>query len=83
MILYGIVLVIGFIAGFLYFNSQPTLFETTITENLKLGKRVIVCIDNDATIFEMVGTKIRVSRGVTNFDDIPVDLDSGGNNQSH
>lgn len=88
MLLYLLPLIIGFIGGVLYMASRPTFFETAIMSNLKLGKKIILCVDDEATIFEMVGTKVRISKGLANFYNDPVEayddsMDDSGSNQSH
>lgn len=57
--------------------------DTQIMSFLKAGKRVIVCVDNDATIFELSGNKIRVTKAETNFTmmEDPIDLPRGVGNE--
>lgn len=57
-----------FILGIIYNNGgKQNRLDTEIMSNLKLGKRVIICIDSDATIFEMVGNRIRITKAETSF----------------
>jgi hypothetical protein len=86
---YIIVAVICFILGAIYNSgSGRDKLDTQIMTHLKQGKRVIVCIDDEATIFEMFGNKIRISKAITSFqeemteDDGPYDLISGIANDS-
>lgn len=46
-------------------------FEDVIMRNIKLGKKVIIAIDNDATIFEMVENRLRITRGTSEYTDKP------------
>lgn len=86
-----------FILGMVYSSGGKGKMDKQIMSFLKAGKRVIVVVDNDATIFEMTGNKIKITKAETSFnivDDV-VDLprgagnelvtdsmDSGGSNQS-
>lgn len=65
--LYLLAAIIGFIGGVLYHSSRPSPFDTQLMSKLKLGKRVVICIDNEATIFEMIGGRIKVTKGYTDF----------------
>jgi hypothetical protein len=66
-----IICLIGFILGMLYSGSGKDKLDTQIMSYLKAGKRVIVCVDDNATIFEMVGNRIRVSKALTTFMEEP------------
>lgn len=72
MFLYLLAAIIGFILGVLYHSSKPSPFDTQIMNQLKKGKRVIICVDTESTIFELIGNKIRITRGYADFNSEPV-----------
>ena len=74
---YIIVTIIGFALGYIYNNSGKDKLDIQIMSNLKAGKRVIICVDNDATLFEMNGDKIRITKAIADFNSEPVDLPVG------
>lgn len=54
--------------GILYKSSEgKNKFDLQIMEYLKLGKRVIICVDDEATIMERIDNKIRITKAVMNF----------------
>jgi hypothetical protein len=73
MLLYLLAMAIGIIVGILVHQWYigPSFFQLAIMENLKLGRRVMIVIDDDVTIFEMNAGRIRISRGVSKFEDQP------------
>lgn len=75
---YIAVAIICFILGLLYNrdNGQDKL-DTEIMKHLKQGRRVIVCVDSDATMFEMIGTKIRITKAFADFNEEPIELPIG------
>lgn len=79
---YIIVALICFGLGLLYNRGDKNKLDTQIMSYLKAGKRVIVCVDDDATLFEMYGDRIRVTKAVANFIDEPIDLPRGVANGS-
>lgn len=59
---------IGYILAKLF--QRPIVspfFEDVVMKNVKLGKKVIIAIDNDATIFEMIENRIRITRGTSTY----------------
>jgi preprotein translocase subunit YajC len=86
---YIIVAIVCFILGVIYNSGDKNnKLDTQIMKHLKNGERVVICIGDSATIFEMYGNKIRITRAVANidkepYDDMePVDLVSGLYNKS-
>lgn len=75
MILYLIPLVAGFILGYLYTKSSTSTFDSMIKSYLLAGKRVMICVDNDTTLMEYDGSKIKITRGTIDLNVIPVDSD--------
>jgi hypothetical protein len=64
------ILALGVIAGalisYLFFGgSSPGFFDGVLMESLKLGKKVIICVDSECYIFELNGTRMRITRGVS------------------
>ena len=80
MILYIIPLIMGLILGYLFF-SKESKFDKEIMFHLKKGSRVIVCIDNSATIFEMIGNRIRITKAISSFSEEPIELPVGVANE--
>lgn len=84
---YILVALICFVIGVFYGQSgeTPEKLDLQIMKHLKAGKQVIICVNEDATIFNMRGDKILVKRASTTFnyeepelyDDTPYDLVSG------
>ena len=90
-ITYGLFAFAGGLASHLLFNRGPGPFENTIWYGLSQGKRVIVSIDDDAFIFELIGDRLRITRGKSDFNeeeynglvaDSMVDNGSGESNDS-
>lgn len=66
--LYIIAGLIGFIlAKLLAPPPVSPFFQDVVMRNIKLGKRVVICVDTEATIFEMIEDKIRITRGTSDF----------------
>lgn len=59
-------------------GQKQSQFEKELFGAVYQGKRVIICMDNDAYIFEMVDGKMRITRGVTDFNEVPIDVDDMG-----
>jgi hypothetical protein len=58
----------GGLSFYLVFGGEKIgRFEQGISDNLMLGKRVVVSIDEECYIFEMQGNKIRITKGITEF----------------
>ncbi len=67
-ITYGLMFLIGVVVSRLLFGgSKLGPFEESIIQNLMLGKRVIVSIEDDCYIFEMHDKRLRITRGVAMF----------------
>jgi hypothetical protein len=84
---YGLFFLAGSLGSYLLFNRGPGPFEQTLWAGLHQGKRVIVCLDDDAFIFSLVNNKLRITRGTTDFTENPYgivadDVDSGSNSES-
>lgn len=67
--MYGLCSLAGFLVYHIFFARGPGPFEQTIWAGLNEGRRVVVCIDKDAFIFEMNGKKLRITRGVSDFEE--------------
>lgn len=65
------IVILSFIAGLLayhtLFQPGPGPFEKTIWTGLREGKRVVVSIGNEAFIFEMTGSRLKISRATADF----------------
>jgi len=79
---YIIVAIICFVLGMIYNSGGKQKLDKQIMSYLKLGKRVIICVDTDATIFELVGNKIKITKAETTFiKDEPINLPIGASNE--
>lgn len=68
ILMFAIAYLAGGLSFYLLFGGTKVgPFERGISENLLAGKRVIVSIDDECYIFEMVGTKVRITQGTTEF----------------
>ena len=67
MLLYILAGVIGALTVQIYHASKSSTLDTQIFGHLKAGRQVIICIDNDATIMQMTGDKIKISKAETDF----------------
>ena len=69
MMLYVIASVIGIIIGMLLEQYlYPSVFDSQIKQALKSGKKVIIAIDEDATIIQMTGKdRIRIIKAIVDF----------------
>lgn len=76
MLLYLIAAIFGFVLHALYQSSKPDLLDNQIFNYLRAGRRVIICVDSDATIMTMVDGKLRVSKAMTAFYDTEEVLDN-------
>lgn len=65
MILYILAFAIGFVVGLIYSGSRETVLSRNVRKALNEGKRIIICIDDDATILKKVGDKIMMQKAVT------------------
>ena len=76
---YIIVALVCFGLGMLYSGSgkKSMKLDTQIMGFLKEGKRVMFIVDDEATIFEMHGDKIRITKAITSFNVEPLNDDSG------
>lgn len=75
--LYILAAVIGYICHMIYTAMKPQTIDSQIFGYLKMGRRIIICIENDATIMQMIDNKIRVSKAIVDFnDEVPYELDS-------
>jgi hypothetical protein len=70
---YLVVAVVCFILGMIYGGYSQNKLDDQIMDNLKQGKRVIIVVDEDATIFEMYGNRIRITKALTTFQEDPYD----------
>lgn len=80
--IYVLFTIAGGLISYLVFN-KPGIFDQTIWPELYAGKKVVVCIDNDAYVFKIKNSKVFITKGtvgyeVTKNDDI---LDGGSNTQ--
>lgn len=67
-VLCALVFAMGFTTALLLTGGgRPSLLDVNIMKQLQLGKRVVICVEEDATIFEKVGNRIIVKKAVTNF----------------
>jgi hypothetical protein len=67
-----VVMILSALAGGLIYHiflggKQAGPFERTLTDNLMMGKRVVVSVDNDCYIFEMKDSRLRITRGTAQF----------------
>lgn len=69
MTLYVLAALIGGIVTKIFLPNVVTspFFEDVVMKNLRDGKRVAICVDEDATIFEMIQNRIRITRGKSDF----------------
>lgn len=71
---YLLVGAIGFILAKL--TTQPVVspfFQDVVIKNIKLGKKVVICVDNEATMFEMVQNRIRITRHLADMSEVKSD----------
>lgn len=79
VILYGIMFLIGGVASRLIFGGVKVgPFEQSLMYNISLGKRVIISVDDDCHIFEMIDGKLRITRGITDFQEVAYGMEFGG-----
>lgn len=80
---YIVVALICFVLGMVFSGGNKGKMDKQIMSFLKAGKRVIVVVDNDATIFEMSGNKISITKAETSFNMVEdiVDLPRGVANE--
>lgn len=66
---YGLFFLAGGLISYIVFAKISKIgeFETMIWAGLKENKRVIVSLDNDAYIFERLGNRIRITKGVVDY----------------
>lgn len=60
--------VIGYL--FAKLTTKPIVspfFQDVVIKNIKLGKKVVICVDNEATMFEMINDKIRITRAAADI----------------
>ncbi len=68
--LYGVAFLAGGTLARIFFGGRRLgPFEESIMNNLLLGKRVILSVDEDCYIFEMQGTKVRITKGTAIFEE--------------
>jgi hypothetical protein len=53
-----------FLLGIYYKSSDVNRFELNIMQNVKAGKRVIICVEDEATILERVGNNVRITKAM-------------------
>lgn len=68
---YGLCALAGGLVSYLLFNRGPGPFEKTIWAGLYQGKRVVVCVADDAYIFELIGNRLRITQGTSSFEENP------------
>jgi hypothetical protein len=71
-----------FALGYIYRYGAKNELDIQIMSHLRKGKRVIVCVDDDATVFEMNGNRVRIAKAVVDFNYEPIELPSGASNES-
>lgn len=64
---YILVAIICFVLGIFYNKTDRNKFDTQIMKHLRSGKRVIICVDDEATIMERAGDQISITKAVMNF----------------
>lgn len=69
---------IGYLLRDIVSGKKQSQFEKELFGAVYQGKRVIICMDNDAYIFELVDGKMCITRGVTDFNEVPIDVDDMG-----
>jgi hypothetical protein len=69
MLLYFIAAAIGFLVSQIYMNSRPSILDRHIFGYLKAGKRVVIAVGDDATIFQPYGNRVRVYKAELNLGD--------------
>lgn len=68
ILLFCVVFLAGFVFSRIIFGGiESTNFEKSIISNLDAGKRVVVCFNNDAYIFEKFENRYRITRGSVDF----------------
>ncbi len=83
LVLYLLPFLMGMIVHRILFGGKKSgPFEESIMSNLAQGKRVVLSIEDDCYIFEMYGDKMRITQGISTFEETPYDLDSVSDNQS-
>ncbi len=65
--LYAVAAAFGYVLATVLPFFKTGALENRILDLIMAGKRVIICVDDYATIYEMVDGRIRVSRALTNF----------------
>lgn len=66
--LYVVAGLIGFVLAKIF--APPAVspfFNDVVMKNIRLGKRVVICVDTEATIFEMIKDRVRITRGTSDF----------------
>lgn len=71
-ITYGLLFLAGGLVSYIFFNKGHGPFEKTLWYGLYQGKRVVVSIDDEAYIFELVGKRLRITRGTCDFTEDPL-----------
>lgn len=76
---YVIVAIVCFGLGILYMYEPgyKKKLDTHVMSLLKQGKRVMIIVDDEATIFEMFGDRIRITKALTSYNVESVDDDGG------
>lgn len=72
----------------IFYKSGDKRLDTDLIKHLKLGRRIVICIDDEATIMEYINNKIRITKAHMNFsmeklnESESNDVAGGGSNQS-
>lgn len=85
MILNGLFAILGIIMGLLYShyrNGKISSLEDTLMTHMIMGRRVILCIDTEAFIYELVGDRIVISKAEADFITPPQEVSNVGSMDS-
>lgn len=66
ILLYGLAALIGAIVHRIIFGVEGA-FEATIMHSLRIGKRVVLAINNDGYVFEMINGRLCITRAEAMF----------------
>jgi hypothetical protein len=64
---YGLAALAGFLVAKIFQRTTSPFFQDVIMANVLAGKKVTITIGTEATIFEKVGDRVVISRGVADF----------------
>lgn len=64
---YGLLFLAGALTSYVFIQRSTGPFEKLIWAGLRMGKRVVICMNNEAMIFELKGNRLRITRADMEF----------------